>query len=315
MTPKIGLVGCGRWGRYILRDLKSLGCHVTVASRSEGSIANAHEYGADDIVDTAERLSADLDGYVVASPTVSHLPVTRALIDHKKPIYVEKPLTHDLAGAKALLALAREHVFIMHKWRYHPGVLALQSIAATGEFGRVQGLRSVRKQWLSPHSDVDAIWILAPHDVSIATHILGEVPTPVSASADPIGPAGSGLTGQLVDEATGARIEISVSASSPVWKREIVLGCKEAVISMGHDDYTSIEIRRWPDSSAGPIEPETRSVDDSLPLFLELEAFVGHVRGGPPPTTSLQEEVRMLEVLAQLRAMAGLDGGVPRDGA
>ena len=305
MSPKIGLVGCGRWGRHILRDLKSIGCDVSVVARSNASIANAREHGANQIVDSAEALESDISGFVVASPTVSHLSVTRALVGRGKPIFVEKPLTNDLAGARSLFLQAPAQIFVMYKWRYHPGIQALRSIAVSGEFGPVLGLRSTRTQWSSPHSDVDPVWILAPHDISIATHIFGEVPEPIRATADPIGPAGSGLTAELLDKVTGARVAVTVSASSPSWKREVVLGCHDAVVSMSGDDYTSLEVRSWPQSPEDQPEMEKRVVDDRLPLLAELEAFVGYVCGGPTPLTGLEEELRILETLARLRQMAG----------
>ena len=64
----VGLVGCGRWGRHILRDLRELGCEVPVVARSEASIDRAHEGGASTIVASVEDLAGS-DGIVVATQT------------------------------------------------------------------------------------------------------------------------------------------------------------------------------------------------------------------------------------------------------
>ena len=306
MTLKIGLIGCGRWGRYILRDLKTIGCHVTVVDKSGDALVNALNAGADDCVDTLEALGPDMDGFVVATPTVCHLNVVSALISQRKPIFVEKPLTNDLAGAKRLWSGAVDNVFVMHKWRYHPGIETLRLIARDGEFGPVWGLFTRRVQWTSPQSDVDAISILAPHDLSIALHIFGSVPTPVGAFAVPQGPAGTGLTGELVDEATRARVIMEISIAHPFPKREIILGCRDAVICLSDEDYNTLTIRHWPEKSGDFPETKTLALTNKLPLFAELERFVDHVRGGPPPLSSLAEEMCILETITQLRAMAGL---------
>src|SRR5271167_2534302 len=66
VTPHIGLVGCGNWGRYILRDLKGLGCRVTVVAVSPQTRQNAEKFGADHIQDSVEEFAAGVDGFVVA---------------------------------------------------------------------------------------------------------------------------------------------------------------------------------------------------------------------------------------------------------
>src|SRR3990172_6254106 len=166
----VGLVGCGNWGRYILRDLVSLGCQVTVVARSEGSRRNALQ----------GRAAA-----VVAS--IAELPPMDV------PLFVEKPLTNDPASADRLASQAADRLFVMDKWRYHPGIEALSQIARSGELGPVVGLKTIRVGWGNPHPDTHAVRILAPHDLSIALEILGEIPAPRSAVADRDGPTATGL--------------------------------------------------------------------------------------------------------------------------
>ncbi|MEM9938622.1 MAG: Gfo/Idh/MocA family oxidoreductase [Pseudomonadota bacterium] len=306
MSTSIGLVGCGRWGKHILRDLKSLGCDVSVVAKSPASIANATENNADKIVRDLVDLNSSIDGYVVATPTATHLDVVRSLAGRHKPIFVEKPLTDDVEGARSLARHAADQIFVMHKWRYHPGIQAMRDIQASGEFGPARGLRSVRRQWLSPHSDVDAIWILLPHDLSIVTHIFGSVPKPVHAHADPTGPLGCGLTADLICGDANIPIAIDVSASSPTMNREVSLGCQDAVISLCNKDYNTLEIRHLPQSAGADAPVEFRSLSDAMPLLAELEAFVSYLNGGPPPLTKFDTELQIIEVLSELRRMAGI---------
>ena len=89
------------------------------------------------------------------------------------PIYCEKPFTTDVDDAEELVAAAPTSLFVMHKWRYHPGVLALGELARRGDIGRVQGLTTERLQWGEGHGRTDVVWHLAPHDLSIGLELLG----------------------------------------------------------------------------------------------------------------------------------------------
>jgi GFO/IDH/MocA oxidoreductase family protein len=96
--PAVGLVGHGSWGRYILRDLVSLGCSTTVVTRDEARRRAALEAGAVAVVGGLEDLPPHLSGVVVASPTRTDADVVEALLSRELPLFVEKPLTND-AGA------------------------------------------------------------------------------------------------------------------------------------------------------------------------------------------------------------------------
>jgi len=85
-------------------------------------------------------------------------------------------------------------------------------------------------------------------------------------------------------------------------------------VSLDDSDYAQLKVRRRPTPDGSVPDVELRSVDDGMPLLAELEAFVGHVVGGPPPLTSFADELRMLDVLSDLRRMAGLDTEHDEDG-
>src|ERR1700745_3508742 len=97
----VGLVGCGSWGRFILRDLVLLGCRVSAVARSPESRARGE--GAETIVGSvAER--HEVEGIVVATPTSTHAAVVGEALEHGVPVFVEKPLANDPAAADRLFA-------------------------------------------------------------------------------------------------------------------------------------------------------------------------------------------------------------------
>jgi len=293
-SARVGLAGCGSWGRYILRDLLSLGCSVSVVARSPESMARAE--GADTIVGSVRELP-EVDGIVIATPTTTHATVIEHALVRGVPVFVEKPLTNDPAAADRLAAAAGERLFVMDKWRYHPGVELLRDLARDGSLGAVRGLLTTRIGWGNPHDDVDAAWVLAPHDLSIALEILGELPGARAAVADLSGDDVHGLVG-LLGERPWHRLEISVR--SPERRREVQLVCEEGVALLADGYSEHVLVHR-----DGADEPERREIAAELPLLRELRAFVEHLQGGPPLRSSAAEGALVVRRVAELRALAG----------
>ena len=132
------MIGCGEWGKNILRDLVALGCDVPVVARTDASIAHAKAGKASHIANEIGALG-ECDRLVVATPTALHYSIaSQALTTFPDiPIYVEKPLTNDLARVDALAA-HRARIFVMDKWRYHTGVLEVARLVSDQTFGALQ---------------------------------------------------------------------------------------------------------------------------------------------------------------------------------
>ena len=295
---KIGLVGVGPWGAHILRDLRALGAVVHAVARSPQSIERAKAGGAASIVASPDGLPAGCEGYVVANRTLSHLDAVEQLLLRGRPIFVEKPLTSDVPRAKRLPEEAHRLVFVMHKWRYHPGVIELARIAASGELGPVEGLRTFRLGWGTPHLDTSCLWALAPHELAISLAILAEAPRPIAAWQDALTRGEAAAVAHLKTR-TGVPVTFEVSPSHPTKLRRIMLKCRDALVQLDDSNYGVVAA--WP---IGAREPQLIRVGDELPLFGELRAFVEHVRGGPPPMTALHEEIEIIETIARIEALA-----------
>jgi predicted dehydrogenase len=294
--PRIGLAGYGDWGRHILDDLLALGCDVSVAAPSAGTRRKVAELGLvavpgiDDV--------PEVDGVVVAVPTTLHAEVCELALARGVPVFVEKPLAADVAQARRLAARGEERLFVMDKWRYHPGIEELARIARSGELGRVVGVRTTRVGWGCPHDDVDPVWILAPHDLAIGLEILGVLPPAVAATGEVIGEELWGIHALLGPDPW---LAIEASATSVSRRREVRLLCEAGVAWLDDPYADSIGLAR-----SGEIgrEPELRSISTELPLLRELRAFVDHVNGGPPPKSGVTDAVLVVERLEELRRLA-----------
>jgi predicted dehydrogenase len=297
-TTPIGLIGCGHWGKNILRDLVSLGCRVHVVARSEESVARASAGGAASIAGDISDLP-EVDGYVVAVPTTRHAEVVTEALNRGRPVFVEKPMTADVESARPLAN--EQQLFVMDKWRYHPGVEALRDLTASGRFGAPSLITTTRHSTFNPHLDVDAVWILAPHDLSIVVEILGELPPAIAAVGESDGVEAS-LIGLMADNGGSAVVDVSSRADEFRREVRVVYESAVAVLEGGYADAVQVFVAQ--PGSAPSVE--SIPISDDMPLLLELDAFIGHLRGGPPPRSSAATGAAIVERIDDLRTMAGI---------
>jgi predicted dehydrogenase len=303
----IGLVGCGNWGKHILRDLKTLGCQVSVVARSPESRGRAEAGGAARVVAYSDQLGG-VEGVVIATPTFLHADSIEEVLDRGVPVFVEKPLTNDSARARAIANAAPDRVFVMDKWRYHPGIELLARLARNGDLGEIRGVKSVRFGWGISHSDVDAVWILFPHDLSIVLEILGHLPSPTGAVADVAGGLARGIEAWSMGSPWAA---YQVSSRSPERIRSTVVygETATALLSDGFAEHVAV----YPTVDLTDVEtpmPRLLPISNEMPLLAELRAFVEHVRGGPPPRSSAEEGATIVQAITSFRRLAGLDRNI-----
>ena len=288
-------MGCGRWGAYILRDLLQLGCEVTVADPSADRQTAAATAGAIQTVDSLLEITA-ADAVLIATPASLHTTSILEAIRLNCPIFVEKPMTTSSLDAREVLNMAGGRIFVMDKWRYHPGVEELSRIAESDEIGRPMALRTRRTQSSDTQVDVDAIWTLAPHDLAIADEILKTPLLPVSAIAERCSEGRVGMVGVL----RAGDVPVVMDVSACRWRRErrVELECERGSAILASETEVVIQ------TVDGEV---TRALPGMPPLFNELEAFVGFLNGGAPPRGTGWKALAAIEIIERLRDLANLD--------
>ena len=299
----IGLVGCGRWGRNILRDLVSLGAEVVVCTPESSDREQALGGGARAVHATLEPLLGAARGYVVASSSTTHAEIVERLLETDAPIFVEKPFTCDRDSAQRLAARGDGRLFVMHKWRYHPGVEGLARLAREGTLGEIHTVHTVRVGWGPWGRDTDASWVLLPHDLSIVLAILGHLPEVRSAVLTGSAPWTGSLLATLGGAgACDALMEIGIT--SPENRRAVTVVGSRATAHLSGSYAKAILLQ-----AGAPGEgADCREIpaDGPLPLWQELKVFIDHLRGGPAPITNASEGALVVDRIATIRSMAGL---------
>jgi predicted dehydrogenase len=125
----------------------------------------------------------DLDAVAIATPVKTHYPIAKEFLMKGKHVFIEKPLTHSYETAWELLKLAREQqktLMVGHTFEYTAAVNKVKEIIQSGELGRILYISCIRVNLGLFQPDINVIWDLAPHDISIILYLMGEVPVSVN---------------------------------------------------------------------------------------------------------------------------------------
>ncbi|HSR24513.1 MAG TPA: Gfo/Idh/MocA family oxidoreductase, partial [Candidatus Eisenbacteria bacterium] len=185
---RVGVIGCGYWGPHLVRNLHDMGEADLVAvsdARPQRLEHVASRYpGVRLFADHRQLLASDLDAVVVATPIHTHHAVTRDALLAGKDVLVEKPMATSVSDGVELVELARERGRVLmagHTFVYNPAVSELRHLVREGGLGRIYYGDAARLNLGLFQRRANVLWDLAPHDVSILMHVLGDEPVAVSA--------------------------------------------------------------------------------------------------------------------------------------
>jgi predicted dehydrogenase len=206
-----------------------------------------------------------------------------------------------------LTDLCGERLFVMHKWRWHPGVEAIARVALEGMLGEIRAVRSFRLDWGSFHPGVDALDTALSHDLSIGFGILGSIP-PLAAAAgtpDPRVPGGWAEASALfaADGSPRLAVEVSTVSAHPLRRAEAHGTLGTAVLP--EPEAEAVELLVHGGDLEAPPKRERVPLEREWPLLRELRDFVAHCGGGPPPRAGAAEGFAVVRAIAAVREHLG----------
>jgi predicted dehydrogenase len=187
---KFGVIGYGYWGPNVVRNLDQLDGSevVAVCDKSPTARKRIHKsYPHVKVVsETAEVMSStEIDAIAIVTPVQTHYELTKAALQHGKHVFVEKPFTSDSGQAEELINLAAKKnlkIMVDHTFLFTGAVKKIGQLLEEGALGKVYYYDSTRVNLGLFQHDVNVIWDLAPHDLSIIDHLIKETPEAVSAT-------------------------------------------------------------------------------------------------------------------------------------
>ena len=328
----VGVVGCGYWGPNLARNFASLPLVklAAVCDSRPSRLAHMRELhpqvaGFDQFGEFI--LSAGVDAVAVATGAPSHFEIARACLAAGKHVCIEKPMAMNCRECDELIQLAAERSLVLmvgHTFLYSPAVRKVREIIASGEIGEVRHVSTRRLNLGIVQKDVNVVWDLAPHDLSIILAIFGESPQTVNChGSSNLSPTIQDVAFMWLTFSKNRSATIESSWLNPLKTREVnIVGTRKMIAYddvAGHNKIrvlnSRVEIPPYFDTFAefqfayhyGDVV--TPNVLNEEPLKLECQHFIDCVRDRARPLTDGaqgREIVRIIEAANQSLSRGGL---------
>lgn len=318
-TPRVAVIGCGYWGKNLVRNFKELGALALVADVTEAGRQTAAGLapGIPVVAELQSALASDVAGVVISTPAETHFELVRQALLAGKDVFVEKPLALRADEGADLVRLAEAQgriLMVGHVLEYHPAVVRLHELVRAGELGKVQYIYSNRLSLGKVRREENILWSFAPHDVAIILRLMGSMPLQVVATGGAyVQPniADVTVTNLLFDN--GVRAHIHVSWLHPFKEQRLVVIGSHKMASfddvakqlMLHDQRVEVE-----KGQPMPIKGEGEAVEFARdePLRLECRAFLQAIATRTSPLTDGRSGQRVLQVLGAAQRSLMLNG-------
>lgn len=319
---RAGVIGFGYWGPNLVRNIHGLQSASVEAVADGDSVKRdkvLRQYPGTRVMEDGLTLIADpeIDAVCIATPASSHYLLAKAALEAGKHVLIEKPMTRTSEESRVLNAIAKQKNLVLmagHTFVYSGAVRKIKEIIDAGELGDLYYYDSSRFNLGLLQKDMNALWDLAPHDLSILQYILKEHPVSIQAFGERhVGKEHAELAFMVLRYPSGFCAHIRCSWISPLKiRRTLIAGSRKMVVY--DDTEPSEKIRIYdkcvtiPQATAEEITPQNpiyRAGDVLIPVLDQTEAlktevshFVDCIQQKKIPLTSGEvgeEVVRLLE--------------------
>jgi UDP-2-acetamido-3-amino-2,3-dideoxy-glucuronate N-acetyltransferase len=313
-APRVAVVGCGHWGRNLVRTFHTLGALMalceTVPERA-GELSS--QYRVRTLSPDEVLAATDIDGVVLATPAATHAHLAIRALEAGKHVFVEKPLALTVADAERIRAAAEANhrlVMVGHLLQYHPAFLRLKELVAEGRLGRLHYIYSNRLNLGRFRREEDVFWSFAPHDISMIITLAGDAPESVEAVGHCY------LHNKIADVTTthlrfanGINAHIFVSWLHPFKEQKLVVIGDGGMAVFDDGEAWGQKLLfyphrvAWRDGVPEPTRADATSiiVQPAEPLQAECAHFLECLREGRRPRTDALDGIGVLRVLDAAR--------------
>lgn len=316
MKMNVAVIGCGYWGKNLVRNFYELGVLKSIcdASTQTLSVLAVQHEGIETTTSLDDVLEdGSIGAIAIAAPAAMHYEFTKRCLIAGKDVFVEKPLALRVSEGEELVRLAREYdrvLMVGHILHYHPAVRSLKNIVSKGTLGRIQYIYSNRLSFGKIRREENILWSFAPHDISMILDLIGEEPDEVSArGSNYLHPEISDVTVSQMRFPNGVNAHIFVSWLHPFKEQKlVVVGEKQMAV---FDDTLPWESKLtlypheviWSNGlpQAKKAEGVHIRLEEAEPLKEECRHYIECVTNRTRPITDCAEGLRGLKVLNALQ--------------
>lgn len=177
MNKQICVVGGGYWGKNHIKTLYEMGnlggIVETDKRRLDEHLSKFSVQGFNNLEEAIER---KFDGYIVATPAITHYPIGKKLLEKGLNVLLEKPMTLSLEHSKEIVEIAdhaNARLMVGHVLLFHPAIKKIKEIIDSGKLGKLHYAYSHRLNFGKIRTEEDVFWSFAPHDISILNYLIG----------------------------------------------------------------------------------------------------------------------------------------------
>jgi predicted dehydrogenase len=315
----IGIIGYGYWGPNLVRNFSQVNnCRVSMVSdfRAERLALVSKSYPSIKVTTNPDDilLSKEIDAVVIATPVFTHFELAKKALENGKHVLLEKPMTSTVKEAEALMDLAKQKgklIMVDHTFLYTGAVQKIKSLITDGAIGNVKYFDSTRINLGLFQSDVNVLWDLAPHDISILNYLVGESPYSVNATGvSHTGNEIENIAYLTVNYKSGFIAHFNCSWTSPVKIRMMLIGGDEKMLvfndleptekiklyDAGYDHKTDEEKRKvLVDYRAGDVY--IPKVDVREALFGMASDFINSIQNNTRPVSDFESGLNVIRIL------------------
>jgi predicted dehydrogenase len=317
---KVGVVGCGYWGPNLIRNFRSLpDCHLKMmCDTSQQRLTHLKSLYPEVEAETDYNHMLNgvgLDAVVIATAVRSHYPLAKASLLAGKHTFIEKPMASSSHECEELIEIARKKELVLmigHTFLYSPAVRRIKEIVDSGDIGEIRYINARRLNLGLFQKDINVTWDLAPHDIAIALHIIGEQPITVNCQGSAhITPGIEDLTTMCLGFQKQRTAIIQSSWLDPRKVREMtIVGSKRMIV---YDDVAPLEkIRIFDARVECPPHYDTFAefqyayhygdvyspyLKQEEPLKTECQHFLDCIKFGRTPLTDGQQGLELVRIL------------------
>jgi len=317
----VGVVGFGYWGPKLLRNFFEMPQAEMswAADLDPARLAKivAQYPGVQTTQSFDEMLHSDVDAVVVATPIRTHYALAKAALLAGKHVMVEKPLTSNSVEAMELVQIAERRgltLMVGHTFEYNPAIKALRDIIASGEIGDVYYVDSARLNLGLFQPDINVLWDLAPHDISILLYVLQSEPIAVSArGSSSIRPGVHDVAYVELRFPENILAHVHLSWLDPCKVRRVtIVGSKKMIVCNDIADAEKIRVydkglepaRETDDFREFPLQYRYGSVTipyipPQEPLRAQCEHFIHSIESGTRPQSDGRTGWKVVQILEQ----------------
>lgn len=312
----IAVIGCGHWGKNLVRNFHELNVLNAVCDISEERLKlmikiypDVHDYRSVEFL-----LNSDVDAVAIATPASNHYKTAKQALLKGKDVFVEKPIAMNCHEGKELVELAKDQnriLMVGHILSYHPAINELKRLIDEGKLGKINYIYSNRLNLGKLRTEEDVFLSFAPHDISAILELLGEEPSRVSThNGSFISKGVSDTTIMNMEFSSGVKAHIFVSWLHPYKEqRLVVVGTKAMVV---FDDMSLEKLFvyshkiKWEEGKIPIAEKAEYELVPGLqkllePLKLECEHFINCVKTRARPRTDGESGLKVLRILEACR--------------